>query len=125
MAFTYEDVTPSFIPNTVMRKRLLNGVDYQYLITPAEGYVMHDTEFDSSNPIFDENGDLIGSEIVLGYRPHETSVSINYEFTPIQMQDEAGNTVTAYGDRLFYCKLASDVPADQIFGTVEPDHEVM
>lgn len=116
MAYTYETITP-IIPNTVMQKAYLNGTFRSYRIQAEEGYVLHDTNYDS--PVYDEElGDFTG-EIILGYHPNVVSCAASYDFTPAEMLDEAGNTVTAYGTRQFFTKLASDVPPDQIFGVVD------
>lgn len=121
MAAVYEDMI-SLIPNATMRKMHINGVFRTYNITPIDGYVLHDADRDfyATETITDENGNEIEIEVFkLGYHPMTVSCGYMYQFTPVEMLDEAGNTVTAYGDRKFYCKLASDVPADQIFGVVE------
>ena len=111
------------IPNTTMKKFVTNqGVERAYYITPIEGYVLHDTQYDY--PIVDE-GTMQEIGTGLGYIGAVVSVGINYDFSTHEMLDEAGNTVTAYGDRNLYTKLESDVPADSIFGVTEPDHEVM
>ena len=119
MAYTYEDVTP-IVPNTTMRKRLRDGVDYQYLIKPVDGYVLHDTAFDLTDidPVTEEE------IITLGYRTTEGSVGASYDFSTGTMLDEAGNTVTYYGARQYFTKLATDVPENQIFGGGN-DHETM
>lgn len=41
------------------------------------------------------------------------------------MTDENGVTFTAYGSRAFFARPASEVPADQIYGGIDDDHEVM
>lgn len=120
--FTYEDVNPTLIPNTTMQKRLNNGIHIQYLITPNEGYVLHDNTYDY--PIFDE---FDNETTVLGYRTTTGTVAAAYDFSTTEMIDEAGNTVLAYGNRQFYTKLANDVPENQIFGGGNNgnDHEIM
>jgi hypothetical protein len=127
MAWTYETID-SPIPNATVEKGYSNGVHKVYRISPNSGYVLHDTArdyIDFRTVIDEETGEETVVEIpMLGYGTF-CSCSASYAFTPIEMLDEAGNTVTAYGDRRFYCKLATDVPENQIFGTVEPDHEVM
>jgi hypothetical protein len=107
------------IPNTTI---VLNSAGTYYYITPDEGYVLHDSNYD--DVIFnEETGEEIG--IQLGYRRTTASVFIRtYDFTPHEMLDEAGNTVMAYGARNFYTKLETDVPENQIFG-VGNNHEVM
>ena len=126
--WTYETIN-SPIPNATVEKGYADGVHKIYRITPLSGYVLHDTQYDGVNfeERFDEEtGEMIIVEIpYLGYHSYRVTCSASYAFTPIEMLDEAGNTVTAYGNRKFYCKLATDVPENQIFGTVEPDHEVM
>ena len=126
MAWTYESME-TIVPNATMHKGYLNGVHKTYSIAPNLGYVMHDSSYDtydyvpvldeSGEPVYDEFGNPVTTEVLkLGYRPIEASVGWNYDWTTIEMLDEAGNTVTAYGMYQFYCKLATDVPADQIFG---------
>ena len=124
MEWTYPELTPSLIPNTQMWKGInSDGVHKTYRIKALDGYVLHDTNYDT--PIPDAVTGEPSDEVILGYHPNVVSCSASYDFAPLQMQDEAGNTVTAYGNRQFFTKLATDVPADQIFGTVEPPHEVM
>lgn len=107
MAITREDLNPTLIENTSMKKVFRDGVHVQYDITPNEGYVLHDNLYD--NPVLNEE---TGEEtIVLGYRVSTASVAARYDF-------EAN-------PRELYAVLATDVPADQIFGTPEPDHEIM
>jgi hypothetical protein len=119
--WTYEDIEP-IIPNTIMQKAYMNGVHRVFRIQAAEGYVLHDKNYDL--PVYDENWNETG-EITLGYHTGVVSCAAAYDFAPAEMQDEAGNVVTAYGNRQFYTKLASDVPTDQIFGNDEPKPEVM
>lgn len=124
MAITYEEVTPSLIPNTIMRRSLLNGVHKSYTIQPIANYVLHDNTLNTD--ILDETGiNVIGQKF--GYSPSSVykSCSANYDFTPHTVTDENGNTYTAYGNRDFFAVPESDVPADQIFGVDEPEHEVM
>lgn len=101
MAISYEDVNPTLIPNTTMRKLLSNGVHITYNITPNPGYVLHDKDYDYP----DEDGNLI-----LGYRT--TMASCRYDYDFVANPNE------------FYTVPESEVPADQIFGG-ENDHEVM
>lgn len=119
MAFTYEPMETR-IPNAVMRKRLRDGELWQYLIKPAEGYLLHDKNYDQ--PVYDDYGIETG-EIILGYRSTEGSVGYNYDFTPVQMQDETGATVTAYGSRQFFCKPIDEVGegAGIYGGNTEPE----
>ena len=98
---TYENVNPPLIENTVMQKVLRDGVHRTYYITPAAGYVLHDKNYD----------DTTVTPVVLGYRTSTASVAASYDFTA--------------NPREFYAVPADSVPADQIFGGVNNDHEVM
>jgi hypothetical protein len=105
--WTYVNIEP-IVPNTVLEESYADGVFRGYRIGPNTGYVMHDVNYDTDR---------------LGYRASAGTVGASYAWTPVEMLDEAGNTVTAYGDRQFFTKLATDVPADQIFATVTPPTE--
>lgn len=122
MAVTYEEVTPSLIPNTTMRKMFINGVHKTYHIYPIENYVLHDNGLDYVVP--DPN--TMEETQKFGYSPSGVYVSCaaTYDFSTHTVTDENGNTYTAYGDRDFFAIPESDVPSDQIFG-VDNDHEVM
>ena len=135
MAYTYEPME-TIVPHAIMRKAYDNGVFRTYRIKPDFGYVMHDSNYDfieevplldeCGDPVYDEYGNLVVEEITrLGYRPTEGSVGYNYDWTSVEMLDEAGNTVTAYGSRQFYCKPIDEVPENQIFGVVAPQPETM
>lgn len=114
MAFTYEDVNPTLIENTTMRKRLRDGVDYQYLITANSGYVLHDTNRDYElfdeigDPVLDENGEQI---IKQGFTRATATCAANYDFTA--------------NPREFFAVLESEVPADQIFTVPNGEHETI
>lgn len=106
---TKEPVIPTLIENTSMVKGYVDGVHKAYEITPNEGYVLHDKNYDL--PVLDdETGDETG-EFILGYRTSTASCLANYDFTA--------------NPREFYAVLESEVPADQIFGGGNNDHEVM
>lgn len=121
MAWIYETVTPTLIPNTTVEKGFLNGVHKVYRITPNEGYVLHDKarDFEVLDP---ETYEPIG--IALGYSTADSSCGAAYDFSPVTVTDENGVSFTAYGSREFAARLESDVPADQIFGGGN-DHEIM
>lgn len=118
---TKEDVIPSIIPNTVMQRVLRDGVHQGYYIDPIDGYVLHDKEGDWQDP------DTL--EEHLSFWLGNVSCRANYDFTPVQVSYIDANGievyVTAYGAREFYAVPADVVPADQIFGGVTPDHEIM
>lgn len=108
--YTYTEVNPTLIANTTMLKRLVDGVEKNYLIEPIDGYVLHDAGMDTYLE-YDEEGNPIGDPI-LGYRTSRASVPITYDFTA--------------NPRQFYAVPETDVPADQIFGGVtQPEPEVM
>ena len=109
MAITYEDVIPSLIENTTMKKRLFDGVHKTYTITPNENYVLHDINYDEE--ILDEETLEPTGEVILGYRTSETIVPANYDFV--------------VNPRELYAVLESSVPADQIYGGGNNDHEAM
>ena len=99
MAFTYEDVIPSNIENTTMKKAYDNGNFVSYRITPIEGYVLHDKARDYT----DMNPDTMEETFKLGYTTATASCGANYDFTA--------------NPREFYAVPADSVPADQIFGS--------
>ena len=109
MAIVYEDVNPTLIENTNMQRCISNGVHTVYLITPIDGYVLHDKSFDS--PVYDEITQEETGEVILGYRKTTASCAASYNF--------------ATNPREFYAVTEGSVPADQIFGGGDNDHEVM
>lgn len=106
MASRYEDMA-TLLENTTMQKVFINEVHKGYTITPNEGYVLHDKSYDSYAE-YDEDGNGIGEKI-LGYRTSTASCSIA-QFNSNYYE--------------FYAVPENSVPADQIFGTTEPDHEI-
>ena len=114
MATVYEDVIPSLIENTTMQKTFLNGVHRAYTITPNDGYVLHDKNYDEE--VIDPMTLMPTGEIKLGYRPSTASCGYNYDFTTTQVTAVNGQIVTAYGSREFYAIPETEVPADQIYG---------
>ena len=121
MTITYENVTPSLIPNTTMQKRFIDGVHKQYIVEAVDGYVLHDNGGDGI--------DLQGN-IVYRYSAQSSSCGANYDFSSTEMTipDINGNmvTVTAYGSREFFAFPANLVPdpENNIYGG-GGDHEVM
>lgn len=107
MANTREDVVPSLIENTTMQKLLRDGVHIQYTIKAIEGYVLHDKVGD-----WTEMDEMTGEEILKeAFFTGTCSCAASYDF-------EAN-------PREFYAIPESSVPADQIFGGVDNDHEIM
>lgn len=114
---TYEEITPTLIPNTTMKKMFRDGVHRQYVITPVDGYVLHNSVRD-----WTRQDEETGEEILYrGYSTVHSSVSASYDFTQTTIIDG----YTAYGDKEIFARPASEVPADQIFGGGGSDHEVM
>ena len=101
MAFVYQPMETSLIPNTVMWEGYNNGVHKNYRIQAVEGYVLHDKARD----VEDDYGNIIR-----GYTRSIASCGAAYDFT--------------LNEREFYAVPESEVPEDQIYGT-EPDHEIM
>lgn len=124
---TYEDVTPSLVPNTTMKKLYRDGVHAQYRLTPVDGYVLHVKARDWTEP----NPENMEEEILYrGYTAGNATCAASYDFTPVASSyvDRDGNIVpvTAYGAvSEFYAIPETNVPADQIFGGGNNDHEVM
>lgn len=114
MAWTYENITSPIIENTVMLKDYENGIYRTYSIAPADGYVLHDSNYDEE--VIDPDTLMPTGEIKLGYRTTTASCGYNYTFTPVQVIAVNGQTVTAYGSREFYAIPASEVPTDQKLG---------
>lgn len=109
MAITYEDINPPIIENTIMRRRLLDGVARTIQITPIEGYVLHDNNLDDY--LLDEETGMPTEEIVLGYKEGEVSVRYDYDFIA--------------NPRELYAVPRDTVPENQIFGGVNNDHEII
>ena len=122
MIVTYENVSPTLISNTTMQKMFYDGVHRFYVITPCYGYVLRDKENDE--PILDEETFEETGIIRFHYASSGTTCGANYDFTPLQVTDEHGVTHTAYGaQREFFARPRNEVPADQIFGGGDNDHE--
>lgn len=95
--FTYEDVTPTLIPNTTMRKTLRDGVPTVYRITPIDGYVLHNNVRDWTHI----NPDTMEETFYRGYSRSGSSVPASYDF--------------AENPSELYAVLADSVLAEQIF----------
>lgn len=123
MAYTYEEIIPSPIENTVVEKMLRDGEHTSFRITVNEGYVLHDNRNDE--PIFDDNGEETGEHISF-YCSGSTTVWHNYDFADTENGtytyiDENGMEVTIpvvmVGGFQLYTLPASVVPANQIYGS--------
>lgn len=98
MTVTYQEVNPSLIENTTMQKRLYDGVHKQYLITPNENYVLHDSRLATD---IDIDGNPIDPPLA-GYTDTTITVSASYDFTA--------------NPNNIYAVLRSTVPENQFFG---------
>lgn len=114
----------TLIENTTMQKYYNNEGEFlAYKIKPIEGYLLHDKNLDF--PEFDEETMEETGVVFKGYSSAERTAWNNYEFTPVEMTDEQGNTVIAYGEREFFAVPANEVPENQTFNTGNNNHEVM
>lgn len=125
---TYENVTPTLIPNTEMNKMLLDGVHKVYTIEAVDGYVLHDNRADT--PLYDSetHETIVGVE--LRYASGSKTVRYDYDFdtvVPDTITDVNGNTIAVnkIGQYELFAVPASAVPSDSIYGGVNNDHEVM
>ena len=72
------DVTPVY-ENTTMKAYYNNSnVLRAYYIAPIEGYVLHDNSYDQ--PVIDMETFEPTGEIMLGYIPYPTFVSVGYNY---------------------------------------------
>lgn len=75
--WTYEKVTPTPIANTTIERAFADGVHKRYCITPNNGYILHDTDYDRH---YDIEGDEL-TEPILGFGKATVSCAANYDFT--------------------------------------------
>ena len=117
MIYTSEPVNPSLIENTTMVKNFRDGVASTYYITPMPGYVLHDNarDWDDTDP------ETFEEVFKRGYTRATASCAVSYDFNSTINIDG----YTAYGPREFFTRPLNEVPADQIFGGVNSDQEVM
>lgn len=124
MAYTYEDVVPTLIENTTMKKRLLNGVHKTYVIKAVDGYALHDKRVDD---VFVDQE--TGTEtIVPTFKIGETTVAASYDFSVVTQgaytyADENENDVTIpvsmIGANEFYTVPVDLVPESQLMGAIK------
>lgn len=105
--YTYEAVNPTLIENTVMQIMYIDGNPRVYTIIPANGFVLHDNTLDWTGVDFNTYEEVF----YLGYTVGTVTCPVSYDFEN--------------NPREFYTVPADSVPADQIFGGVNNDHEVM
>ena len=75
---TYEEVNPSPIKNTLIKKMFSDKDHIRYTITPNAGYVLHDNELDEYTE-YDENGNGRG-DIILGFYEGTRTLKNDYDF---------------------------------------------
>lgn len=97
--FTYETVTTIPIENVAVRKRLRDGVEFQYLISANKGYVLHDGAYDDY-PL-DENTGMSSDKLVQGYTGATVTVGANYDFVANPRELYAAPYISVPKDRIF------------------------
>lgn len=112
--YTYEDVIPTLIPNTTIRKLFKDGVHISYFINPIDGYVLRDKENDCEE--YDPNTHIPTGRILFSYVYGSCTCGANYDFSPVQVTDENGVHYTAYGGREFFASLVDEVNPERVFG---------
>lgn len=73
---TYEEVIPTLIQNTTVRKSYYDGKHCSYFITPIEGYVLHDQTRDW----IDVDIDTQEESLNLGYTYGTATCAADYDF---------------------------------------------
>lgn len=120
--YTYEDIIPTIIPNTIMQKIYGDGIHVRYTVKAINGYVLHDTNRDYEEP--DETGEILTPK--RGYTTARATCPATYTFTQSQVTIDDGTVMTAYGEREFFAIPENNVPADQVFGGGNNNnHEIM
>lgn len=107
----YADVPRVIFPNTTIKARTVDGgATIQSLwITPNEGYVLHDSNYDTE--VVDEVTLEPTGEIKPGFRTTTATCGYNYDF-------EAN-------PRQFYAVLRTEVPENsEIYNTPSGGHEI-
>lgn len=104
-------VTPVFENTTMEAYYNSSNVLRSYFIAPVEGYVLHDTQYDTEG--YDPETLEPNGELVLGYIPYPSSVTVGYNY------DFEANP------RQIYAVPADTVPENQIFNNGGPEHEIM
>lgn len=121
--WTYELVTDptKTIPNATVYKGYADGTFRVYTIEPNDGYVLHDTNYDTVEyEVDEETGNVIEISRILGYRTTTASCGYNYDFSTSIVTDDNGVTHTAYGSRQFFAVPADSVPENQIYDITNP-----
>lgn len=95
MEVKYTEVTP-IVPNTTMQKMTADGVDKQYVITPIDGYELHN----SSRDWEEENPETGEKTFVRGYTRSYSTVGIDYDFDNTKEVD--GHI--AYGEKEIFAR---------------------
>lgn len=126
---TRNPLATTLIPNTTMNEVYRDGVLKQYEIIPVSGYVLHNRQNDIFDN-YDDDGNGIGEPTTMLFGLSGCSVRYDYDFNNIvagTVTDIDGNeiSVNKVGMYEIFAIPQSLVPADQIFGVGDTDHEVM
>lgn len=129
MAVVTEPMETTLIPNTTMNKKYVNGVFKVYEIIPNSNYVLHNRQNDIFDN-YDDEGNGIGEPTVMLFGLHGCTVRQDYDFNNIvagTITDIDGNEVAVnkVGALEIFAIPQNLIPADQIFGGGDNDHEVM
>jgi hypothetical protein len=124
---TKEDVIPTLIANTTMKKGFVDGVHKAYEITPLDGYVLHDNRCDEE--VLDPVTLLPIGEMLYRYATGMVSARADYDFNTVvadTITDIYGNiiAVNKVGSFEFFAVPASAIPKNQIYGGGN-DHEII
>lgn len=101
---TFENATDIVLDNITVQRKYVDGVHTAYRLTANDGYVLHNPE----NDIVDE--DMFTGEVTV-IRSYYRQATIAARYAP--------NTWT------WEAVLESTVPADQIFGGGDNNHEIV
>ena len=77
MPIQFEEIIPSPIENTTVKKAILNGKFSSYRVNANEGYKLHDEILDDFE--LDENGNET-DKIILGFSEGTKSCGANYDW---------------------------------------------
>lgn len=79
MSFTYKEINPTLIPNTIMQKRLRDDVNYQFIIEAEKGYVLHDRRIDEEE--YYPESTISTGNVIPRFKKGSTTVPASYDFT--------------------------------------------
>lgn len=111
-ALTWEDITPTLIPNTIMQKRMVSDTSGYYKITPISGYVLHDKGRDTEEGLEDNPMQTV---LHRGYTKMGTTCSIKYPFDIGTLILENGEIAIYYGERQYFAIPIGSVEGKYIY----------